>query len=227
MLKNYNFSIDVKKLQLINMQNELQSVVEIPDWLRPRRGIPRMFENEILERLSHVHPITPHIIYVPVISYMLWKSFKLFEFSKIILLFFFGIFIWTIMEYTLHRFVFHFTPKSEIGKKIHFIIHGVHHMYPWDTTRLVMPPAVSILIAIVVFSIMSFIFGDKTYPIYAGTALGYLIYDTTHFSVHYFKAPKNRILRYLWKHHLQHHFQNPYKKFGVSSPLWDIVFRTK
>jgi len=90
---------------------------KIPEWLRPRKGIPRMFENEIFERLSHVHPLTPHIIYLPVIAYMLYKASKIFQLYQIVPLFLFGTFIWTLMEYTLHRFIFHFTPKSEIGKK--------------------------------------------------------------------------------------------------------------
>lgn len=199
---------------------------ELPDWLRPRKGIPRMFENPILEKLSHVHPATPLVIYVPIIIFMLYKSVKTFELKEIIPLFFSGLIIWTLMEYFLHRFVFHFQPKSQFGRRLHFIMHGVHHMYPWDTTRLVMPPAVSILIAIVVWTIMYNLVGEKSFAIYAGTATGYILYDMTHFSVHYFKAPKNKILRFLWKHHLQHHFSRPDKKFGVSSPLWDIIFRT-
>jgi len=70
---------------------------ELPDWLRPRKGIPKMFENPILEKLSHVHPATPLVIYVPIIIFMLYKSVKIFDTKEIIFLFFFGFFIWTQM----------------------------------------------------------------------------------------------------------------------------------
>ena len=59
----------------------------------------------------------------------------------------FGLFIWTITEYLLHRFIFHLELKSKIGARIHFIFHGVHHDYPSDSRRLVMPPSVSIPLA--------------------------------------------------------------------------------
>ena len=51
---------------------------------------------------------------------------------------------WTLTEYWLHRFVFHFEPEKGIGARLHWIIHGVHHDHPNDPLRLVMPPSVSV-----------------------------------------------------------------------------------
>src|SRR4030042_5531442 len=91
----------------------------------------RMFENDFFEALSRVHPSVPVIIYLPVISFFLYRSVSLFEltFITILSLILLGIAVWTLAEYTLHRFIFHYKPKTEFGEKIHFIFHGVHHDY--------------------------------------------------------------------------------------------------
>jgi sterol desaturase/sphingolipid hydroxylase (fatty acid hydroxylase superfamily) len=36
-----------------------------------------------------------------------------------------------------------------------------------------------------------------------------------------------RIGRFLRQHHMAHHYTKPDRNFGVSSPLWDLVFRTR
>lgn len=110
----------------------------------------RLFKSNFMEFFSKVHFSVPLIIYIPVISYFLYKSILTYEMGalKIVGLAISGVFIWTITEYTLHRFVFHYHPTSDFGKKLHFIMHGVHHDYPSDSLRLVLPPSVSLPLAI-------------------------------------------------------------------------------
>ena len=50
-------------------------------------------------------------------------------------------------------------------------------------------------------------------------------YDYIHFATHHFKM-SSPAARFLKRYHLQHHFQHHDAKYGVSSPLWDYVFRT-
>jgi sterol desaturase/sphingolipid hydroxylase (fatty acid hydroxylase superfamily) len=138
----------------------------------------------------------------------------------------FGAFIWTITEYTLHRFIFHFPAKSEFGKKIHFIFHGVHHDYPSDTKRLVMPPSVSIPLALMFYYLFNAILGEiLVAPFFVGFIVGYLVYDLGHYAIHHYNM-HNKILLAIKNHHMRHHFQDPEKGFGVSSPLWDKVIGT-
>ena len=122
----------------------------------------RMFKSDYMEALSRVHPVVPLIIFVPVILYMIYLSIFNFniESINIIGLVIFGIFIWTITEYLLHRYIFHFEMKSKIGARIHFIFHGVHHDYPSDSRRLVMPPSVSIPLAALFYFLFRFLIGD-------------------------------------------------------------------
>jgi len=188
----------------------------------------RMFKSDFMESLSRVHPSVPLIIFVPVILYMLYLS--VFDFKigvlSIIGLVVFGLFIWTITEYLLHRFVFHWELKSELGARIHFIFHGVHHDYPSDSRRLVMPPSVSIPLATLFYFLFSFLIGNIfVLPFFAGFLTGYLFYDITHYAVHHFNMHSKFWLA-IKNHHIKHHYQDPDKGYGVSSPFWDYIFRT-
>lgn len=188
----------------------------------------RMFKSDFMEALSRVHPAVPLIIFVPVILYMIYLSIYNFniETLNIIGLVVFGIFIWTITEYLLHRFIFHFEMKSKIGARIHFIFHGVHHDYPSDSRRLVMPPSVSIPLAALFYFLFRFLIGDiAVLPFFAGFLTGYLFYDMTHYAVHHFNMHSKFWLA-IKNHHIKHHYQDPDKGYGVSSPLWDYFFRT-
>ncbi len=188
----------------------------------------RMFKSDFFEVLSKVHFTVPLYIYVPVIAYFLYRSIGMFHLSSLNILVYilFGAFIWTITEYTLHRFIFHFPAKSEFGKKIHFIFHGVHHDYPSDTKRLVMPPSVSIPLALMFYYLFNAILGEiLVAPFFVGFIVGYLVYDLGHYAIHHYNM-HNKILLAIKNHHMRHHFQDPEKGFGVSSPLWDKVIGT-
>ena len=188
----------------------------------------RMFQNDILDLLSRVHWSVPLFIFIPVIIISLVYAVFVFELTTLttILYFLFGIFVWTFTEYALHRFIFHYNAKSEFGKKIHFIFHGVHHSYPKDSKRLVMPPSVSIPLAGLFFMLFYYILGHiLVAPFFAGFILGYLFYDMTHYAVHHLKF-KNKFWLAIKNHHMLHHYKYDDKGFGVSQPAWDFLFGT-
>jgi len=186
----------------------------------------RMFENKIMEALSRVHPAVPLIIYLPLVTYFLYLSISTYSvsFVNIFFLVVAGIFVWTFIEYVLHKYIFHFDAKSEFGKKIHFIFHGVHHDYPSDSRRLVMPPSVSIpLAALFYFIFMYLVGGVYVLPFFSGFIIGYLFYDLTHYAIHHFNM-HNKFWLEIKNHHMLHHYHDQDKGYGVSSPLWDLVF---
>ncbi len=188
----------------------------------------RMFESDFLEALSRVHWTVPLWVYIPIISYMLYDAAFIIgiSFTNILLLFIAGIIVWTFTEYTLHRFVFHYQPTSEWGKKIHFIVHGVHHDYPKDSKRLVMPPSVSVPLALFFYFLFYQILGGTyLHAFFAGFLIGYLFYDTTHYAIHHFNM-HNKFWLFIKNHHMKHHYQDSQKGFGVSQPTWDFVFKT-
>jgi sterol desaturase/sphingolipid hydroxylase (fatty acid hydroxylase superfamily) len=187
----------------------------------------RMFESDFLETLSKVHWTVPLIIYLPVIGLLIYKSLtERLGFSQIFTLFFLGIVVWTFTEYALHRFIFHYQLKSEIGKRLHFILHGVHHDYPKDSRRLVMPPSVSIPLALFFYFLFISLLGHTfILPFFAGFLTGYLFYDTNHYAIHHFNM-HGKIWLAIKNHHMKHHYQNPELGYGVSQPAWDYIFGT-
>jgi sterol desaturase/sphingolipid hydroxylase (fatty acid hydroxylase superfamily) len=197
----------------------------------------RMFENEFLERFSRIHPATPFVVWVPVTAFFLLRSALRYEahepstsvgvgplaIAGMVLL---GMFAWTFAEYILHKFVFHWTNDTRAGKRVHFLLHGVHHEYPSDKDRLVMPLLTSVPLAIVFYSLFTFLLGRATgEPFFAGFVIGYLFYDGTHYYVHHF-VPSTRWGKFLRRHHMTHHHADHDGGFGVSTPIWDLVFRT-
>jgi len=189
----------------------------------------RMFKSDFMEALSKVHFSVPLYIYVPVIVYLLYRSIGVLSIPAFTILEYIviGIAIWTVTEYLLHRFLFHFNPKTDFGRRISFIFHGVHHDYPNDTKRLVMPPSASLPLALIFFTIFYFVFGEVyVLPFFAGFITGYLFYDITHYAIHHFNM-HNKFWLMIKNHHMRHHYKDSTKGYGVSSPIWDVVFRTE
>jgi sterol desaturase/sphingolipid hydroxylase (fatty acid hydroxylase superfamily) len=159
---------------------------------------------------------------------MLYRSFErhVLGFGQTAGLFVAGVLAWSLAEYGLHRYVFHWTSDTALGRRIHFLLHGVHHDYPNDRDRLVMPLGASLPLGVLFYLIYYFALGPVLgEPMYAGMALGYMAYDGTHYAVHHFKQ-RTRIGRFVRRHHMLHHHADHSGGFGVSSPLWDLVFRT-
>jgi sterol desaturase/sphingolipid hydroxylase (fatty acid hydroxylase superfamily) len=187
-----------------------------------------MFDNPLLELASRVHPAVPPLLYLPVVTVCLvlaigHENLGVLEVAGVFVL---GLAFWTLAEYLLHRFVFHFEPDTRWGRRLHFIIHGVHHDYPHDPMRLVMPPSVSVPLATLVFLGFRLVLGSAwSLPFFAGFLIGYLIYDMTHFHIHHHRSD-NKLSLALRRYHYRHHFQQSDRGYGVTSSFWDRVFRT-
>jgi sterol desaturase/sphingolipid hydroxylase (fatty acid hydroxylase superfamily) len=201
--------------------------VDIPDWSQPQPGRLRIFKSDLLESLTVVHPIIPLAIYVPFSGWLLWKG-ALAGYGSVALsaMFTGGLFFWTFFEYIMHRGVFHFTPKNGWQIVLGYFTHGIHHAYPDDDRRLVMPPILSLTFSIPVVAMFVAAMGWKaSLPTMSGFYIGYLCYDMTHYAVHAMTM-RSRFGNYLRKHHMLHHYATPDRRYGVSTPLWDVVFGT-
>lgn len=190
----------------------------------------RMFETPIIERFSRVHPIAPFVFWVPVLGYFLARSIiggvAVWQIAS---LFVAGAFLWSLTEYLLHRYVFHKIGPTLVQRRMFFILHGVHHDYPQDTTRLVMPLGVSIPIGVICYLLLRYTLGlaapALVEPMFVGFGAGYLAYDGIHYATHHFKMT-SRVGKWLKRHHMVHHHTGESARWGVSSPLWDWVFGT-
>jgi len=188
-----------------------------------------MFKSPVLDKLSRIHWSVPLFIFVPVVLYFIYRSFFVVHVSIgwIPVLFIIGIFGWSFTEYVLHRYGFHRELPGKLGKRIHFVIHGVHHDYPNDTHRLVMVPSLSIPLAFFFYFLFWLLLGPNlTSPLYAGFVAGYLIYDMTHYAIHHY-AFKSKYWIKIKLHHMKHHYQQPDRGYGVSSSFWDAIFKSE
>jgi dihydroceramide fatty acyl 2-hydroxylase len=189
----------------------------------------RVFRSDFLESLTHVHPIMPLLVWSPLVVVLLWRSVVLHQIPsrEIAGMAVLGVLAWTLIEYTAHRFLFHFKAEHRVTKFLVFLFHGIHHDAPQDKTRLVMPPVGAAIILAILWSLFALAIPSPWIePFIAFFAIGYLTYDYTHYAVHHFPM-RNRVARFLKHYHMQHHFRMPDRHFGVSSPLWDWVFGTK
>src|SRR3954451_13964366 len=190
------------------------------------KASPPMFESRLLDACSRVHPSVPVILFAPSIAILLTLGTERVGIGAALAWALGGYLLWTLTEYWMHRIVFHFEPEDGIGARLHWIIHGVHHDNPNDRMRLVMPPAVSVPLAVLFYLLFLVVLGGAVAPaVGAGFLAGYLIYDMTHYRVHH-HTPRTRAGRRLRELHMRHHFQDVTRGFGVSAPWWDRVFGT-
>jgi sterol desaturase/sphingolipid hydroxylase (fatty acid hydroxylase superfamily) len=188
----------------------------------------RMFKSDFLESLSKVHFTVPLYIFIPVIAFCIYKYTQTgLGFLLFVELFASGLFVWTLVEYIMHRFVFHYEPADKPwAQRMHFVFHGVHHDYPSDAKRLVLPPSMSIPLATGFYFLFTAILPTNyVFGFFPAFILGYLFYDISHYAIHHFNF-KGNIWKKIKQHHMLHHYQDPAKGYGVSSPLWDKVFRS-
>lgn len=135
-------------------------------------------------------------------------------------LFLAGLAWWSLLEYLLHRFVFHRFPRT-LGRR-----HLQHHARLKER-RLAMAPAVSALAGVAIHGLV-FVggLGSRTgVPLLAGLVVGYAAYEAVHYATHYVIA-RGRVLKALRRHHLIHHHAQPGARYGVTTPFWDWVFGT-
>ncbi|XP_020814994.1 dihydroceramide fatty acyl 2-hydroxylase FAH2 isoform X1 [Drosophila serrata] len=142
--------------------------------------------------------------------------------------FLFGILLWTFLEYTLHRWVFHVKLRNNSGPWLctfHFMIHGLHHKVPFDPMRLVFPPLPGAVLATVIYTPISYVILHPR-VVLSGALLGYLCYDMMHYYLHY-GNPSAGAFIHMKRYHYHHHFSHQTSGYGISSPLWDVVFNTR
>ena len=188
----------------------------------------RLFDNGLLERLSRVHPLTPVLLWAPIIAYLLWRSLTVHRLdgATVAILGIGGLVWWTLTEYLVHRFVFHLRPSTPIRQRLQFALHGIHHANPDDVTRLLIPPAPALIAHAVCFGLFRVVLGGLWIePFFAFFLVGYLAYDYLHLALHRATLP-TRWGRHLRRQHMLHHYATPGARWGVSSPLWDLVFGT-
>lgn len=196
------------------------------DYVRHQRG--RMFESDFFEFFSKVHPAAPFLLWIPIVlgtlAYGLTKGLTSPLLAVVCVPV--GFVSWQVMEYFIHKKLFHWMGIGPVSRRFHDISHGFHHKYPDDPQRLVMPLAVSISLASVIAFGLSFLHrAELTLPWWCGLVAGYLFYDFIHWSTH-FRKPLTRWGKVMRAHHMAHHFADIDANFGISHRWIDMLMGT-
>jgi dihydroceramide fatty acyl 2-hydroxylase len=189
------------------------------------RASPPLFDSRF-DRFTRSRPVVPLLIFAPAITLLAILGIADLPLWQAVLWMLAGYGLWTFTEYWIHRSVFHLEPKSQLGKRLHWIFHGVHHDHPNDPLRLVMPPVVTIPLAAGFLALFVFVLGTGSgFAAASGFFFGYLLYDMLHYALHH-RRPRGRLGRRLHELHMRHHFEDDNRGFGVSAPWWDTIFQT-
>jgi 4-hydroxysphinganine ceramide fatty acyl 2-hydroxylase len=236
-------SFRVSPADIGRSMTDVCDVTKYTAWLGDVQITEALIFGNMLEPLSRTPPWLPPIVWLPVAAAIIYHSsasesmqsaFNHPTSTSLATAFIAGVFLWTLIEYVLHRWAFHFISRYKQlpawALALHFIVHGVHHRYPHDKARLVFPPILTAPITLAVATLLGlpFIPTPWTWCALAGGLVGYVMYDSLHYIFHHMPTflPMCNSCR---RRHMAHHYHKngqTVNYFGVTSPLWDYVFGT-
>ncbi|XP_074534371.1 fatty acid 2-hydroxylase [Halichoeres trimaculatus] len=206
----------------------------------------RLFGNPFLEASTKTSWYWVPVVWLPIVFYLSWHCYTTLAkgTARIVLtsdfsiqiheyvfpvLFLTGWFLWSFVEYCIHRFVFHMKPPAHNYYliTIHFLLHGQHHKSPFDGSRLVFPPGLASIVVggfyVILRNTLPDILGVS---VFVGGLCGYVVYDMIHYYLHYGSPKRGSYMYNLKAYHVKHHFEHQRAGFGITSTFWDHPFNT-
>lgn len=163
------------------------------------------------------------LINVVAITYSIIVGFKWYYAAAAFLS---GMFLWVLLEYLIHRFIFHFKSNNPIIRKIIYSIHGVHHAHSQDDDKMYVPLIPAVIMAALLLHLLVMLIGVAGFPLFAGIIFMHQIYNYVHIMIHTNAYKDNKILKGLRENHIKHHTGYGEKCFGVTSTICDKIFNT-
>jgi dihydroceramide fatty acyl 2-hydroxylase len=198
----------------------------------PEPGHPRFFSSPLIEACSKTPWWLVPLLWLPLFTASLVGAVAAHGVQPpwAIALLTLGVLGWQLLEYLIHRFVFHAELNSRWGITFHFLFHGCHHKYPMDKLRLVFPPVpAAIVVSLVYCCLVAALPRGTALAVFAGMGYGYVAYDCIHYLVHH--TPRSglpsALLRDLKRRHMNHHYRDHSRGYGISSALFDVVLCTQ
>jgi sterol desaturase/sphingolipid hydroxylase (fatty acid hydroxylase superfamily) len=193
---------------------------------RPAPQQIRLFESDRLERLTTISPWAFCSLWVVVLSLAAYAGWGTAEPAAEVAWVLGGLVFWTLFEYAMHRFMFHWNVESNWARSVVFVLHGNHHAEPGNRARNLMPPIISIPISGAVLCLLLLAVGSVGFLFFLGFMFGYAVYDGLHFACHQFTM-RGRVLWRWQQHHLHHHYAKEEGNYAITAIFWDRVFGTK
>jgi 4-hydroxysphinganine ceramide fatty acyl 2-hydroxylase len=186
----------------------------------------RLFENRWLEKLTVISVPGFIALWAMGLPFIAWQAWGTTDIAAALALAIAGVTLWTLTEYVLHRFVFHWQPASALFAQFVFIMHGNHHAVPNDPLRNLMPPMVSLTVGGLVWAGCVALVGPAGSWLFLGWIGGYVAYDLVHYACHQWPM-KSWLGRVLKTHHMRHHHLHEEGNYAITGMMWDRLFRTR
>lgn len=136
---------------------------------------------------------------------------------------------WTLFEYLIHRFVFHYKGQSRRMLKFSWALHGIHHTQVRVAGRLHIHPLLGFLYLGLSFALdFAIIFliyrslWSLSLLLLSATSMSILSFELLHWAYHFLEMPFLRFVR-LKAFHMRHH-RWPESRYGFSTLIWDKLF---
>lgn len=185
----------------------------------------KLFESRWLERQTMISAPAFIALWAMLLPLIAYSAPGTVHWTTALTLVMAGMIVWTLTEYGLHRFLFHWRAGSQMMKRLVYILHGNHHNVPNDPWRNLMPPIVSLPVGGVIWATMLSLFGPMGSWLFLGFMTGYVIYDLLHYACHQ-RPMKGPLLRKFRNHHLRHHYSRKHGNYAITGLIWDSLFHT-
>ncbi|CAL1536525.1 unnamed protein product, partial [Lymnaea stagnalis] len=197
------------------------------DWTHQQVDWPiRLFESDLAEMLTKASWWFVPITWVPVVLFMIFSSYRHLSQTPEVwpenalglqhgplsmpFLFVIGLIVWTLLEYIIHRWLFHLKPpaNNHFLIRLHFSLHGQHHKSPMDPKRLVFPPLPASFFAVPFYFLCTTMFPiGMAQVVFSGIVSGYMAYDLIHYYIHHGGQPFLSYFQRLKTYHTLHHYK--------------------
>lgn len=170
--------------------------------------------------------------WVPFVAVVLplgiWQSGSLWEVPLGIL---FGVFVYSLIEYASHRFLYHHEPDSRFVRVVTGDVarqHMRHHSEPGKYSGAINGNQLPVVVVGTLFVGLAFVLplplGFSLIAVAAG-GVNYAAQELIHFGTH-FLPMEGRILGAVKRHHMLHHYRDERANFGLFWTIWDAPFGT-
>ena len=184
-----------------------------PAWQSPLRAIERISTTRANARAG----LAADVFAACVLVYLGLRSNDLTPAVGISIVLF-GLVLFSFVEYCFHRWLFH-GPVQLLEQG-----HRKHHEEPqaYDALPFFLPPVIALLLAGALSIVLP---ASVAFLLTGGIAAGYAAYGLTHTIFHTVRFRRPLARRWAAAHHIHHY--HPHSNFGVTTPLWDILLRTR
>ncbi len=187
-----------------------------------------IYDKEIFANMYTTNPVGYLYFYVPLFLVLTIYSLAVLAISIFTYFAYVAAAIgfWTVFEYVMHRYFFHWQPTNKWGKQFIYSLHKAHHEYPNDNRLLLVSWLLSFPSFLMLYGLFYVLLGSvNVNPFMAGMVACYIAYDWLHYASHNYNF-KNSLFQKLKRHHMMHHFQDKEKNYGFTSTLWDKILNT-